>query len=131
MVATTPEDLDRLFGEGINAGNVEAVLALYEPTAVLVGQDGNPAVGLDQIRIQLVGLVAAKMALRLDAVKAVKAGTDLALVHSDWSATATTPDGNTAEMSIRATEVGRRQASGNWLFAIDDPFARGSAQPSR
>ena len=48
MTANAPEDLDRLFGEGINAGNVEAVLALYEPDAVLVRQDGTHAVGLDQ-----------------------------------------------------------------------------------
>jgi hypothetical protein len=34
MQARTPEDCDRLFGEYVNAGEVEGVVALYE-------EDGN------------------------------------------------------------------------------------------
>jgi uncharacterized protein (TIGR02246 family) len=125
MTANAPEDLDRLFGEGINAGNVEAALALYEPNAVLVRQDGTHAIGLDQIRAQLNDLVTASAQLHLNGVKAVKLGDDLALCHSDWSASMAGPDGKRMEMPIKATEVGRRQPGGNWLFAIDDPFSGG------
>jgi hypothetical protein len=41
MGAKTPEDVDRLFVERVNAGDVEGVLALYEAGATLVLPDGN------------------------------------------------------------------------------------------
>jgi ketosteroid isomerase-like protein len=34
--ATKPEDIQRLFAEAINSGNVDALLALYESDATLV-----------------------------------------------------------------------------------------------
>ena len=33
MAARTPEDLDRLFAGAMNAGNLDALVALYEPQA--------------------------------------------------------------------------------------------------
>src|SRR5207249_1628149 len=39
MPARTPEDCDRLFAEHVNAGDLEALLALYEPGCSLVRAD--------------------------------------------------------------------------------------------
>ena len=36
MPAMNPGDLDRLFGEALNSGNIEALLALYEVNASLI-----------------------------------------------------------------------------------------------
>ena len=41
MTAKTPEDVDRLFEERINAGDLDGVLALYEPGATLVLPEGD------------------------------------------------------------------------------------------
>jgi ketosteroid isomerase-like protein len=41
MAAKTPEDVDRLFEERVNAGDVDGVLALYEPGATLVMPEGD------------------------------------------------------------------------------------------
>ncbi|HEX5864337.1 MAG TPA: hypothetical protein VF014_08805 [Casimicrobiaceae bacterium] len=50
MTARTPEDLDRLFAEALNAGKLDALVGLYEPQAapgpapgkVVVGTAGMP-----------------------------------------------------------------------------------------
>jgi hypothetical protein len=41
MTAKTPEDVARLFEERINAGDLDGVLALYEPGATLVLPEGD------------------------------------------------------------------------------------------
>ncbi|HEY5645551.1 MAG TPA: hypothetical protein VIS76_06410 [Pseudomonadales bacterium] len=39
MVASSPADVDRLFGELTNAGDVEGLVASFEPDATLVDGD--------------------------------------------------------------------------------------------
>src|SRR5262249_36014593 len=48
--ALHPEDLDRLFLERANAGDVDGVLDLYEPDAVLAFAPGRLAAGRAAIR---------------------------------------------------------------------------------
>src|SRR6202050_1537323 len=48
--ATQPEDLGRFFVERANAGDLEGLVALYEPSAVLAVPGGAPAAGTDAIR---------------------------------------------------------------------------------
>jgi uncharacterized protein (TIGR02246 family) len=120
MSARTPEDCDRLFADYVNAGNLDGVIALYEPGASLVQQDGSPAVGKPAIREALGGMLAANARLRMNVTRTVRAGDDLVVLYNDWTMSA---GGN--EMQGKAIEVVRRQPDGTWLFAIDDPFARG------
>jgi hypothetical protein len=42
MIPRTPEDCDRLFGECLDAGDVDGLVALYDPSAL------DRATGLDQ-----------------------------------------------------------------------------------
>ena len=48
--AAQPEDLGRYFLERANAGDVEGLVALYEPGAVLAFPSGRLAIGRDEIR---------------------------------------------------------------------------------
>jgi ketosteroid isomerase-like protein len=48
--ASEPEELARLFLERVNQGDVEGLIALYEPEAVLALPDGRAAVGSEEIR---------------------------------------------------------------------------------
>ena len=125
MAATTPEDVDRLFGERVNAGDLEGVVALYEPNATLVTQDAGTLVGRTAIREYFQGMIAMKTVIDLGTFRVVPAGDGLAVVHHDWTATVTAPDGTSFAMSGKATEVMRRQGDGTWLFALDDPDMRG------
>ena len=125
MPARTPGDCDRLFEEHVNAGDVEAVVALYEEGGSLIQRDGGVATGHSAIRGVITRLVAIQPKLRNNAVKVIEAGEDLALVYNDWSMSAKGRDGTLIERAGKAIEVVRRQADGTWRFAIDDPYARG------
>ena len=56
--ATHPEDLSRLIVERLNAGDVDGLVARYEPDAVLALLDGLTATGSDEIRKAYQRLVA-------------------------------------------------------------------------
>lgn len=122
MAAKTPEDLDRLFAEGVNSGNAAAVAALYETDGVLVFQ-GTTFQGPDQIRTFLEGMVAAKPTIVMNVEHVVQGG-DVAVLYNDWSMTVTGADGKTEASSGKAIEVVRRQPDGSWKYVIDDPSAR-------
>lgn len=125
MPARTPEDVDRLFAEAFNAGNVEAVVALYEPTSVLIPESGEMARGTAEIRAAITDFAAMKPKMTMGVKQVVRSGDDLAVLYNDWHMTAKGPDGQALERSGRAIEIVRRQADGTWLFALDDPYARG------
>lgn len=123
--ARRPEDVDRLFAERLNAGDLDGLVALYEPAGVLVRDDGTPAAGAAAIRGELAGIVALRPRITMHVVRVIEAGGDLAVLSNDWRASATAPDGSALALAGRATEVVRRQADGTWRFAFDDPYARG------
>jgi uncharacterized protein (TIGR02246 family) len=125
MAAHTPEECDRLFAEYMNGGKLDALVALYEPRAVFVPQEGAPVTGTAGIREALAGFMAMKPALKMNVTKAVRAGDDLAVLYNDWNMSATGPDGSVVNGAGKAVEIVRRQADGTWRFAVDDPFARG------
>jgi uncharacterized protein (TIGR02246 family) len=121
----TPEDCDHLFERHLNAGDIEAVVALYEPGASLLNQDGTAAVGPTAIRAAVAAFAEMKPRLRMNIVKTIRVNDDLAVLYNDWTATIPSPDGAPAEIAGKAIEVMRRQPDGTWRFVVDDPFARG------
>jgi uncharacterized protein (TIGR02246 family) len=123
--ATTPEACDRLFGEHVNAGDLDALLSLYEPTCSMVRRDGSLARGHAEIREVLDRLIAMQARMSTEIVKVVAAGDDLAMVYNDWHMSAKRLDGQPIEAAGKAIEVVRRQPDGTWRFVLDDPFARG------
>ncbi len=125
MSARTPGDCDRLFEEHVNAGEVEAVVVLYEEGGSLVRHDGGVATGHAAIREVIARLAAIQPTLRNNVVRVVSAGEDLALMYNDWSMSARGRGGKPMERTGKAVEVVRRQADGTWRFVIDDPYARG------
>jgi uncharacterized protein (TIGR02246 family) len=120
-----PEDVDRLFGELVNAGNLDALIELYEPGASLLQADGSAAVGHAAIRAALGELLGSKPRIQIKTARIAKGGGgDLAVLYSEWLLTTAGPDGARTELSGNSVEVVRRQADGTWRFAIDDPHPR-------
>ena len=122
MAARSPEDLDELFVEKMNAGDLEAVVALYEPDATLAPQPGQMASGTAAIREAIRGFIAMKPRFTATAKPTVRAG-DIALTGLAWTLHATGPDGKPVEMKGHSAEVARRQADGTWKFVVDNPWA--------
>lgn len=123
MTAMKPEDCDRLFADGVNAGDAAAVASLYEPEGVLL-LDGQTYRGPDAIRAVLDGMIGGQARIRMNVKQVVAAG-DVAMVYNDWHLSVAGPDGKREESSGQAIEVVRRQADGSWKYVIDDPRARG------
>ena len=121
MPARTPEEIDPLFAQALNAGDLEALMSLYEPNASLMPSPGKIAVGTTEIREGLSGFLAARPNMTLSP-RVVASTEGLALVTSKWECTLTGADGKRATMNGQSVEVVRRQSDGTWRFAIDLPF---------
>jgi ketosteroid isomerase-like protein len=121
MPARNPEELDVLFANAINAGDIEAVIKLYEPGACLIPEPGETASGTNAVREALGGFLAMKPKIRLDARKLAESG-GIALTTSKWVLEGTGPDGKPVKMEGQSAEVARRQPDGTWLFVIDNPY---------
>jgi uncharacterized protein (TIGR02246 family) len=117
----TPEQVLEAVVEGINTGNFEILMNLYEPNAAFATQPGSLAPGLGGIREALGGFVAMKGRLDLKVSRVLEAG-DLALVVGDWSFTGTGPQGEPVKLAAKNADVLRRQADGSWRFVIDNPW---------
>jgi uncharacterized protein (TIGR02246 family) len=120
----TPTDVDRMFGERMNAGDLDGLLALYEPGATLVRGDRTAATGHAAIRTELAAILALKPRIVMNVKTVFHGGGDLAVLYNDYSATATNPDGSPLSITGKAIEVVRRQRDGTWRFVVDDPNAR-------
>jgi len=101
-----PEDWPRAFEQHLNAGDLEAVMALYEPDARFVARSGETLVGRDRIRQVLAGLIAAKTRLHGRVVKAITVG-DVALLYTDFQGTTADATGEEVEMTSKGDPNGR------------------------
>src|ERR1700736_5972003 len=80
--ALDPQDLARLLVSRANAGDVEGVVALYEPDAALACGDGRMAVGTDAIRKFYTDLLAAGRTFDLGEVRPAMLRENLALTST-------------------------------------------------
>jgi ketosteroid isomerase-like protein len=107
--AAKPEDLGKYFLERANAGDVEGLVALYEPGAVLAFPRGRLAAGHEEIRQVYTELLADKPTFASAGQQPVIRNGDLALTSTRL------PGGGTT------VEVARRQPDGTWRWVIDQP----------
>jgi ketosteroid isomerase-like protein len=105
--ARDPQDLERLLVSRERAGDVDGMVALYEPDAVLDDGRGRLMVGREAIRAFYAGVVATGRKYDFGDQRPAIISGDLALTSTR------SPDG-----SVTA-EIARRQADGTWLWVID------------
>jgi uncharacterized protein (TIGR02246 family) len=124
MLTGNPEIAVKEFFRLFNTGDVEAVLAMYEPRAILVAPAGQVAQGAAGLREALNKFLSLKPTLTINHSRVVVAG-DLALSLVRWTLTGTGPDAKPVYMEGTASDVLRRQGDGTWLFVIDNPWGAG------
>ena len=121
MTAATPEATIERFSELLAAGDLESMLALYEPDATFAPQPGESVSGRDAIRAALSGFLAVKPRMTGQIEKVLCSG-DTALVANRWSLSGTAPDGQPVSMGATSADVLRRRPDGSWGIVIDDPW---------
>ena len=119
MAAQSPEEVNVQLIDAINRGDLEAAVALYEPEAAFVTEEGT-VTGTDAIRSVMEAFIATKPNLTMQPKETIRTG-DVAVTRGTWKLAGTGPDGKPIEMSGRSVELVRQQADGTWLFAIDAP----------
>ena len=124
MPTKSPEELVHAFLQAFNAGDIDALVALYEPQAILVAQSGQMAEGHAAVREGFNAFLSLKPTLTLDKYTLIPTG-DLTLFVDQWTLQGTDPDGQPVHMEGTATDVFRQQADGSWLFVIDNPWGAG------
>jgi uncharacterized membrane protein len=86
MLPAKPEDWPRVFEQRLNAGDLDAVMALYEPEARFVARSGETLVGRDAIRKVLAGMIEAKTQFQSRVLRASTVG-DIAQLYTDFEGT--------------------------------------------
>jgi uncharacterized protein (TIGR02246 family) len=117
-VTDSPEQLHRIFQDAFNRHDLDAIVALYEPGAILAGVDG-PVEGTDAIREWYRHVLATRPTIAVQTLGMNRAG-DLAMLHGKWILCETTRSGDSVREGCN-TETARRQPDGRWLFVIDNP----------
>ncbi|MEU7103300.1 DUF4440 domain-containing protein [Streptomyces longwoodensis] len=124
-MAQLTQDVEKhtaLYVEAFNAGDADAVNAMYTEEAVAVWEPGTPLTG--QARIDSVREFLAR-GPRMTAVPRQSFVTeDTALLVVDWSIDTTGDDGNPEHLEGVGLDVLRRGTDGNWRYAIDDPYGQ-------
>lgn len=118
MPFSRPEDLHAAFSEAMQAQDVDALLDLYEPNAIVVLPDGTRLTGSDALRAMFDRLVAAGTGMQGTPRKV--------LVADDVALTSTAYEVESGQSGDQATttetaEVSRRQPDGSWRVVIDAP----------
>ena len=105
--ARDPQDLERLLVARQRSGDVEGMVALFEPDALIHAEDGRVIRGHTAMRAYYRELASAGRVFAMGEQQP-------ALVNGDLALTSTrSPDGTVT------AEVARRQPDGTWLWVID------------
>jgi uncharacterized protein (TIGR02246 family) len=112
-----PSDLHPRVESAFNAGDVDALVDLYEPDARLLTEDGAAAIGTDAIRAVWEGFTALGGRISMTTRYAVEVD-DIALLSNAWTFEL---DGAPVASSVTA-EVAKRQRDGSWRYLIDNPY---------
>jgi len=117
----TPEQVLATVVSGINSGDLESLMPLYESEAAFATEPGSLAHGAPGVSEALTGFISMNGELDLEVTRVLEAD-DLALVIGVWSFNGTGPDGEPVRLASRNADVLRRQSDGTWRFVIDNPW---------
>jgi len=118
MVAGTPEEISEAFAAAINAGDIEAALALWSEDAAIVGPDGAMVRGREAVEGVLQTLIGNGASVHIELTGLYAAG-DAALATGTLRMSVPGHEPYQGDSSI---VLYARGADGSWRVAIDAPW---------
>jgi uncharacterized protein (TIGR02246 family) len=120
-MVTRPGDIYPALSEAYNAGDLEALVSLYDPKAVFVIKPGRVTEGPAELHGAMQRLVALRGRLTINPRTFVRSD-DLVLVLGTFTLSGRREDGTAFERTSRFADILRRQPDGRWLLAVDNPY---------
>jgi uncharacterized protein (TIGR02246 family) len=120
-MSTRPEELHPALTTAYNAGDLESMLALYDPKAVFVIKPGRVTDGPTELRTALRRLIELRCHLTIHPHAFVRSD-DVVLVLGKYTLSGRRRDGTPLELESGFADVLRRQPDGRWLLAVDNGF---------
>jgi ketosteroid isomerase-like protein len=120
-MVTRPEELYSALSAAYNAGDVEALAGLYEPTAAFVIKPGRVTKTAAELRGALQHVVDLEGRLIVHP-RSFIGSDDVVLVLGTFTLTGRRGNGTPFERTSKFTDVLRRQPDGHWRIAVDYPY---------
>jgi uncharacterized protein (TIGR02246 family) len=121
VAVTDAAELPVLFQDALNAGDVEGVLALFAPGAAMRTVAGERIAGIEALRSELGGIVAAHGRLT-NVSRHALLGADTALLVTDWTMELDGPDGERVATTGTTANIARQEPDGGWRFTLLNPL---------
>ncbi|TDV15719.1 alpha/beta fold hydrolase [Paraburkholderia caballeronis] len=121
VVCHSPEQVPVAFDAALNAGDLDAVLAMFSNQATMRMTNGevvqeSPA----GLRVGLAQLLSLRPHIRNEVRRVLTSG-DIALILLDWTLNVALPDGRDHEERGTATQVMEKGRDGGWRLRISNP----------
>lgn len=119
MSEDSPRSVHETFEAAFNAGDLETIVALYEPDAILISAPGKAVRGHEAVRQMLHQFLAVSQKLTLQ-VAGVFEIDEIALLTSEWQISGIDQQGKAVQLAGQMDDVVRRQKNGSWRIIIDN-----------
>ena len=103
--------------------DIDAVMACYEPNAVVVFEPESPVSDTNILRKMFTEMSMLNPVFTYSGHDVFISG-DIATHIAPWEMTATAPDGTEIKQSGLSVAVLKKQTNGTWLMAIDNPHGQ-------
>lgn len=120
--AGSPSEVAARFIDGINRGDLDALVTLYDADAILHWPAGTTTRGRTAIRAVLGQLIGTRPRMT-GHVEHVLTADDTAMSVGSWTMRGVAPDGTPFSASGHTADVLRRQPDNSWRMIIDNPVA--------
>lgn len=114
---TDPARLPLAYADALNAGDADAVLALFHQEATMRTFNGAVLTDRESLHAETLASIAAQARLTNEPRSVLIVG-DTALLIVDWKLEAKLPDGTRISPAGTTTAVARRATDASWRFAV-------------
>lgn len=116
-----PENMNAAFADAYNSGNIDQVLALYEPNSIHVHSNGSLEIGIHSFRHTLEELLLLKGTMISTNLYCIPFE-NIAMLRARFTLQTTGPHGQPLVLQGHTSEIVRQQPDGSWLYIVDHPF---------